>query len=86
MLASTVSNKGQVVIPAAYRHALGIKAGVELEFEIEGDSLRVRARHAAVQAALEEGYGMLTAKAPAPGLSQRRLDQFDVSKAMKALP
>jgi antitoxin PrlF len=34
----TVSNKGQIVIPAAIRHRLGIMPSNKLDFEIEGDS------------------------------------------------
>jgi AbrB family looped-hinge helix DNA binding protein len=39
----TVSDKGQVVIPASIRHRLGIEPGTKLDFELEGDTIRVRA-------------------------------------------
>ena len=39
MTTVTVSEKGQVVIPAAIRRGLGIKAGTELEFELEGSEI-----------------------------------------------
>jgi antitoxin PrlF len=80
MLASTVSDKGQVVIPAAYRRMLGIKPGTALDFEIEGSSLRVSLRHEVTSSSINEGYGMLTAKPKA----QRKLADFDVANAMKA--
>jgi antitoxin PrlF len=80
MLASTVSDKGQVVIPAAYRRMLGIKAGTALDFELEGSSLRVSLRHEVTRSAIDEGYGMLSAKSKSP----RRLADFDVALAMKA--
>jgi antitoxin PrlF len=80
MLASTVSDKGQVVIPAAYRRMLGIKPGTALDFEIEGSSLRVSLRHEVTSSSINEGYGMLTAKPK----SQRKLADFDVASAMKA--
>ncbi len=38
----TVSDKGQVVIPAAIRQRLGIAPGSKLDFELEGDGIRVR--------------------------------------------
>ncbi|NJM43019.1 MAG: AbrB/MazE/SpoVT family DNA-binding domain-containing protein [Brachymonas sp.] len=80
MLASTVSDKGQVVIPAAYRKMLGIKPGTELDFELEGSGLRVSLRHEVQRTAIDEGFGMLTAKAK----EGRRLADFDVANAMKA--
>ncbi len=80
MLASTVSDKGQVVIPAAYRRMLGIKPGTALDFEIEGSSLRVSLRHEVTSTSIEEGYGMLVAKPK----SARKLSEFDVAAAMKA--
>ena len=80
MLASTVSDKGQVVIPAAYRRMLGIKPGTALDFEIEGSSLRVSLRHEVTSTSIEEGYGMLVAK---PRVSSMLAD-FVVAAAMKA--
>ena len=41
----TVSDKGQVVIPAAIRQRLGIAPGSKLDFELEGDSIRVGTPH-----------------------------------------
>lgn len=47
----TVTTKGQVTIPKRVRDALGIRAGTELEFEIEGNSVRLRKveRHRAIE-------------------------------------
>ena len=42
MASVTVSEKGQVVIPAGIRRRLGIEPGSKLDFELEGDSIRVR--------------------------------------------
>jgi antitoxin PrlF len=36
-IAATVTSKGQVTIPKAVRDALGIKAGDEVIFRVEGD-------------------------------------------------
>ncbi len=38
----TMSSKGQVVIPAAVRQALGLKEGAKLEITTEGDEAVLR--------------------------------------------
>ena len=75
----TVSEKGQVVIPAEIRRRLGIVAGSQLEFVEEGASLRVLVKRARKPTLHEDGYGMLTAPAGPP----RRLEDFDVVDAMR---
>ncbi|HVZ42515.1 MAG TPA: AbrB/MazE/SpoVT family DNA-binding domain-containing protein [Ramlibacter sp.] len=77
----TVSDKGQVVIPAAIRRDLGIKPGTELEFELEGSSIRVSLKHSVEAAQLESGYGMLKAK-PARR-KPRRLSSFDAAAELR---
>ena len=76
----TVSGKGQVVIPVAIRRGLGIKAGTELEFELDGPEIRVSLRHALPSANIEDGYGMLRAK---PSGKPRKLAEFDPADAMR---
>ena len=76
----TVSDKGQVVIPAAIRHRLGISPGTKLDFELEGDTIRVRPLRAVRRTRPEDGYGML--KCDQPG--ERRLADFDVATAMRS--
>ncbi len=39
---AAVTSKGQITIPKKVRDALGIRTGTELEFQVEGDSLRLR--------------------------------------------
>lgn len=75
----TVSSKGQVVIPAAIRHRLGIAPGSVLEFVEEGDGvLRVIVRRAIGESTLDEGYGMLRYEG-----TPHRLSEFDVAQAMR---
>jgi AbrB family looped-hinge helix DNA binding protein len=38
-MATTVSSKGQVTLPAAVRRQLGIRAGSQLEFVVRGDDV-----------------------------------------------
>jgi len=76
----TVSEKGQVVIPAALRRSLGIKPGTQLEFEREGDTIRVTIEGAVPPSHIDEGYGLLKA---ARVRGQRRLSDFDPAVAMR---
>lgn len=79
MPSATVSDKGQVVIPAAIRHRLGIEPGTKLDFELEGDTIRVRPLRAVQRTRPEEGYGMLRCDRP----GARCLADFDVAAAMR---
>lgn len=76
----TVSDKGQVVIPAAIRHRLGIAPGSKLDFELEGDVIRVRLRKSIQSTCPEDGYGLLVCDQP----GERHLSDFDVADAMRA--
>ena len=79
----TVSEKGQVVIPAAIRRGLGIKPGTELDFELEGASIRVSLRQSVTPASIDSGYGMLRAK---PAAIPRKLADFDAADALRKTP
>ncbi len=76
----TVSEKGQVVIPASLRRSLGIKPGTQLQFEREGDTIRVTVEGAVPPSRIDEGYGLLKA---ARVRGQRRLSDFDPAVAMR---
>lgn len=76
----TVSEKGQVVIPAAIRRDLGIKPGTQLEFEREGSSIRVSLKQPVAPSEIDSGYGMLR---PKPSKGPRRLDEFDAAEALR---
>jgi AbrB family looped-hinge helix DNA binding protein len=77
----TVSEKGQVVIPAEIRRQLGITPGCQLDFTLEGSTIRVELRRHVKPTRPEEGYGMLTCKKP----GVRRLSEFDVAQAMREM-
>ena len=83
MTTVTVSEKGQVVIPAAIRRGLGIKPGTELDFELDGSSIRVSLRQSVPAVSIASGYGMLRAKlADKP----RKLPEFDAAEALRSQP
>ncbi|MBK1632590.1 AbrB family transcriptional regulator [Thiohalocapsa halophila] len=76
----TVSDKGQVVIPAVIRRRLGLVPGSKLDFALEGDSIRIRPLKSIPPSRAEDGYGMLRCDLP----GERRLADFDVAEAMRA--
>lgn len=41
-LTGKMSQKGQIVIPAAIRKALGLKKGTELSFEVKDNEIRIK--------------------------------------------
>lgn len=75
----TVSDKGQVIIPAVIRRRLGIAPGSKLDFDLEGDSIRIRLRKAIPPPRAEDGYGLLRCELP----GERRLADFDITEAMR---
>jgi hypothetical protein len=74
MLAATVT-----AIVLANRHRLGIEPGTRLNFELEGDSIRVRPQRMIKRSRPEDGFGMLTCNQP----GERHLADFDVAAAMR---
>lgn len=78
MAKATVSDKGQVVIPAELRRRLGITPGCQLEFIEEGGGLRIVIQRRRVLTRHEDGYGMLVYQG-----APRRLADFDVAEAMR---
>jgi antitoxin PrlF len=75
----TVSEKGQVVIPAAIRKQLGITPGCQLDFSLEAGSIRVQVKRQVVPSTIDEGFGLLVCKKP----GKRSLRTFDVAAAMR---
>ncbi|CAD7857116.1 MAG: hypothetical protein [Olavius algarvensis Gamma 1 endosymbiont] len=75
----TVSDKGQVVIPAAIRRRLGIAPGSKLDFELEGGGIRIRLRRTIPPSRAEDGYGLLRCNLP----GERRLADFEVADAIR---
>jgi len=56
MSAVIVSTKGQIVLPAAVRKALGLKPGMRVEIRVEGKGARITpapAKHTATPAEIQ---------------------------------
>jgi len=76
---TTVSDKGQVVIPVEIRRRLGITPGCQLDFSLEGHVIRAEVKRQVVPTNADDGYGMLVCKRP----GKRSLSDFDVALAMR---
>ena len=76
----TVSDKGQVVIPAKIRKLLGITPGCQLDFSLDGHTIKVELKRQLSLSTIEEGFGMLVSKAE----GKRSLSDFDVATAMRS--
>jgi AbrB family looped-hinge helix DNA binding protein len=74
----TVSNKGQVVIPADLRKQLGILPGSQVEVSVVDNKIEISLVHPAGHASHESGFGMLKYAGP-----PRRLADFDVAELMR---
>jgi AbrB family looped-hinge helix DNA binding protein len=61
---ATVSSKGQLVIPAAIREALGIKAGTRIAIRQEGTELILKPETLAAKMALIKQLRGITAGGP----------------------
>lgn len=56
---TTVSTKGQVVIPSKHREALGITPGSTVEFVARGNVLELKLVRQKTTTQLADGHGML---------------------------
>jgi antitoxin PrlF len=75
----TVSETGQVLIPPEIRRQLGIMPGCELDFSLEGNTIRLELKRPIKPTRPENGYGMLVCTKP----GERRLSEFDIAEAMR---
>jgi len=71
-----VSSKGQIVLPAALRHRLGLAAGASLQLEELSDGLNLTVLRAVPTVDLSSLAGMIKARATG---SARSLDDFDAA-------
>ena len=74
----TVSNKGQVVIPADLRKQLGILPGSQVEVSVVEDKIEISLLHPAGHSSHESGFGMLKYVGP-----PHRLAEMDVADLMR---
>lgn len=83
MAVTTLTSKGQIVIPAAIRSRYGLTPGTQVEFVDEGGFIRLVVRRQSKFSDPASGYGMIKiAKRPAG--KARRLSEFDPASLLKA--
>ena len=71
---ATLTEKGQVVIPAEIRRRYGLVPGTEVRFVDDGDGIRLVIRRPVAASTVEEGFGMFQVAATE---EPRRLSDFD---------
>jgi AbrB family looped-hinge helix DNA binding protein len=83
MPAATLTEKGQVVIPAEIRARYELTPGTQVEFVDEGGTIRLHVRRRVKPSDPAAGYGMVKVKPPMPGTKPRRLSEFDPAVLLK---
>ena len=83
MPAATLTEKGQIVIPAKIRARYGLTPGTQEEFIDEGGSIRLLVRRQVAPSQPAAGYGMIKIKPRPPGSGPRRLSGFDPAATLK---
>ena len=81
MPVATLTEKGQIVIPAEIRARYELTPGTQVEFVDEGGTLRLLVRRRIAQSDPAKGYGLIKAKPSRSG--PRRLAEFDPAATLK---
>ena len=81
MAAATLTEKGQIVIPAEIRTRYELTPGTQVEFVDEGGTIRLLVRRRVAPSNPAAGYGMVRAKPSRRG--PRRLSEFDPASLLK---
>lgn len=77
MPAATLTEKGQIVIPAEIRARYQLTPGTQLEFVHEDGTLRLIVRRRVAASDPAAGYGMIKVKPRRGRKGVRRLSDFD---------
>jgi antitoxin PrlF len=83
MAAATLTEKGQVVIPAEIRARYHLTAGTQVEFVDEGGTIRLVVRRRVARSDPAAGYGMIKVKPRRGRRGARRLSDFDPADVLK---
>lgn len=80
MSAATLTERGQIVIPAEIRARHGLTPGTQVEFVDEGGAIRLVVRRRVTPSEPSAGYGLVKVKAAS---KPRRLADFDPASLLK---
>lgn len=83
MPAATLTEKGQVVIPADIRARYELTPGTQVEFVDEGGIIRLLVRRKVTPSDPQAGYGLVKIAPSQPGGTPRRLSEFDPASLLK---
>jgi antitoxin PrlF len=77
MRAATLTEKGQIVIPAEIRARYHLTPGTQVEFVHDDDAIRLVVRRRIAPSIPAAGYGMIKLAARRGARKGRRLSDFD---------
>ena len=83
MPAATLTEKGQIVIPAEIRARHGLTPGTQVEFVDEGGTIRLVVRRRVTPSDPAAGYGLVKVKSKGKA---RSLTGFDAASLLKGHP
>ena len=78
---ATLTEKGQIVIPAEIRARYELTPGTQVEFVDEGGTIRLLVRRRIAPSNPAAGYGLVKVKPSRSG--PRRLSEFDPAATLK---
>jgi AbrB family looped-hinge helix DNA binding protein len=81
MPVATLTEKGQIVIPAEIRARYELTPGTQVEFVDEGGTIRLLVRRRIAPSDPAAGYGLVKVKPSRSG--PRRLSEFDAAATLK---
>lgn len=82
MAAATLTEKGQIVIPAEIRARYALTPGTQVEFVDEGGVIRLVVRRRVAVTEPAAGYGLVKARSTKRA-GGRRLSEFDAASLTK---
>ena len=83
MAAVTLSEKGQIVIPADIRARYDLKPGTQVEFIDEGGVIRLLVHRRVARSEPASGYGLIKVRRSLDPGSSRRLSKFDAASVLR---
>ena len=84
MPAATLTEKGQIVIPAEIRERYQLTPGTQVEFVNEGGTIRLVVRRRVARSDPAAGYGMIKVRPRRGHKGVRRLSDFDPAALLGA--